>query len=121
MKNKDDYFYTGHSNNNLKPIFWIIFGIIGFIAVYLPLFGQNLRYQTGTFFGSLFNIIGSTFITIGIILMLWGIFTIVCGKAFGGIKLLILGVLLIYIGGFFVAPALFGVSSSGKEISEGYH
>ena len=37
-------------------ILWFFFGFIGFIVIYFPLFGGNLRYTTGSFFSTIFKI-----------------------------------------------------------------
>ena len=121
---KGDYIIVDKENSSggtTKAVFWIFFGIVGFIAIYMPFYGTNLRYQVGGAFSNTFNTIGVILFTLGTLMMLWGLLILFCGKNLSGIKLMLLGFLICYIGGFFLAPATLGSSSSGKDIPQGYH
>jgi len=121
IPHKDDYIIIEKSSNRSKSVFWIFFGILGFIAIYMPFYGANLRYQTGTMFSKTFNFIGTTLMVLGGLMLIWGLFSLFCGSTSGGIKLMILGVLLIIIASYFLAPATIVASSSGREAPQGYH
>ena len=68
-----------------------------------------------------FTGIGTVLITLGALMFIWGLFTLFCGKSGSGVKVMILGFIMVFLGGYFVNPALLGVGSSGKEIPKGYH
>jgi len=109
------------SSKKSKAIFWMFFGIIGFIAIYFPFFGPNLRYKTGSYISNTFNTLGTILVTIGALMMIWGLFTLFCGRAGGGVKMMLLGFVILFIGGWFLAPSLIGSTSTGREVPQGYH
>ncbi|MHA1491992.1 MAG: hypothetical protein ACTSRI_20350 [Promethearchaeota archaeon] len=118
-RNKNEH-YTLERRSDFKGAFWIIFGIIAFIAVYMPFFAPNLRYQVGSVFSSIFNFIGGSCLFLGVLLFIWGIAGVFCGKSFRPVKIMVLGVLLIWIGMYLMEPTSgFGLSSTGT--SKGYH
>jgi len=101
-------------------IFWFFFGVIIIIAIYLPFFAPNLRFQLGTFLSQLFELIGKLSIFFGVLFFIWGIAGLFCGRSFRAVRLLILGILMIWIGSFFVAPTV-GIGLHREEIPRGYY
>ncbi|MFX1393524.1 MAG: hypothetical protein ACFFAH_08110 [Promethearchaeota archaeon] len=57
----------------------------------------------------------------GVLLMVWGLFTLFCGSRTGGVKIMIMGFIMAFIGSYFLNPAIFGASGTGREVSSGYH
>jgi len=121
MPYKDDYMMMGSKQRHDNLIFWVFFGILAFIAVYVPFFGPNLRYQTGTMLAKIFTTAGTILVSLGVLMFVWGLFTLFCGSRTGGVKIMILGFLLAFIGGYLLNPALIGASGTGKDIPRGYH
>ena len=102
-------------------ILWFFFGFIGFIVIYFPLFGGNLRYTTGSFFSTIFKTAGTVCCTLGILVLAWGFLTLICTRSFKAISIMLLGFFLLMLGNFFLEPGMFGVISDGKAVPKGYH
>jgi len=104
-------------NNNLALL--VLFGILFFIVIYFPLFGSTLRFSTGNILSSVFNGIGTICVTFGGLLMAWGFCLVVSCKSTRYVGMMVIGFILMYVGGFLVAPGTFvGI---GPEIPQGYH
>ncbi len=116
-----DYIIIDEENNKTKLVFWVFFGILVFLGIYLPFFAPNLRYQTGAIFIKIFSTAGTIMVTLGVMLMIWGLFSLFCGRRGSGVKTMLLGFVLIYLGGYLVAPQVMGAGSSGEQIPKGYH
>ncbi|TFG24130.1 MAG: hypothetical protein EU532_12835 [Promethearchaeota archaeon] len=101
-----------------KFIFIFFFGIIFFIAIYFPFFGQNLRYESSMIFIYIFSRLGTILTFFGIIFILWGIMSFFLSKPLNGFRYLLMGIVLLTIGGYFMIPGRFG---SGEEVPKGYH
>ena len=86
-------------------MFWIFLGIVIFISVFIPLFAPNLRYQVGRVFTSVFDFVGGICFYGGILLLIWGLAGLFCGKNFRSVKLLILGILMLWIAAFLLEPS----------------
>ncbi len=121
MPYKSDVIIIKKENKKSSVIFWIFFGIIGFLAIYFPLFGSNLRFQTGALLSKAFTTVGTILVTFGALMFVWGLFTLFCGKSGSGVKVMILGFVMVFLGSYFINPALLGVGSTGKEVPKGYH
>ena len=120
MANNDDFIIINKKKkNNFILIFF--FGIIGFILIYFPFFGSNLRYTTGTFFSGVFRLIGTVCYTFGVLLLAWGFLTLICFRSLSAIKIMLIGFFLVLIGSFWLDPGTFGLITNGKVISKGYH
>ncbi len=118
----------GSGRDAKKFIFWAFFGIIGFCAIYFPFFAPNLRYTTSAYLKGIFTPIGTISITLGSLMVVWGLFSLFCShRKSAGIKLMIMGVLLIWVGMYFtsfVVDFSFPVGSSGdseRSRPKGYH
>lgn len=120
MSNDDDVILTRGKNKNIF-IFWIFFALIGFITIYYPFFGSNLRFATGEFFSRIFRMIGIVCTTVGALILVWGILTLFCTRSFKAISIMLLGFFLIILGSFWLDPGTFGLFTHGKEVPKGYH
>ena len=123
LRNRNDYVILEKKGGSGKWIYWTFFGILGFIAIYIPFFGTNLRYQASYLFSNVFNIIGTLSLTIGGLLALFG-FAGIFMRGKNWIKSLILGGLLLWIGCWCLGiPSIWDIFSSGTGTggSGGYH
>jgi len=96
-------------------------GILGFVAIYVPFFGSNLRYMTGTAFKLIFTNVGNFCLIVGGALLAINIL-----KVFGkkiDIKGFLVSVLLLWIGAFLTgAPfEIMGFLFGGSQPPQGYH
>ena len=96
-------------------------GILGFVAIFVPFFGSNLRYMTGTAFRLIFSYVGNFCLIVGGALLVINIL-----KVFGkkiDIKGFLASVLLLWIGAFLTgAPFEFmGFLFGGSQPPQGYH
>lgn len=103
-----------------KWVYWTFFSVVLFVAVYFPFFAPNLKYQVGTVASQIFFLIGGLCYFFGFLFIIWGIVTIFCGRSFNGVKLLIVGVLLIWIASYFAAPTI-NIGPHREEIPIGYY
>jgi len=96
-------------------------GILGFVAIYVPFFGSNLRYMTGTTFKLIFTYVGNFCLIVGGALLAINILKIFGKKI--DIKGLSVSVLLLWIGAFLTgAPFEFmGFLFGGSQPPQGYH
>ena len=123
LRNRNDYVILERKGRGVKWVYWIFFGIIGFIAIYVPFFGTNLRYQMSFGFSKVFNIMGTLAMVIGGLMAFFGFAKIFVGGK-GGIKSLILGGLMLWIGCWCLGiPSIWDVFSQGSGTggSGGYH
>ncbi len=120
MSKPDDF---GGFRNKKKgnSILWIFFGVIGFITIYFPLFGSNLRFTVGTFFSQAFTTLGTICLTLGLIIMVWGFLMLLCARSMKAISVMLVGFFLMLLGSFFLEPANLGVISNGESVPKGYH
>jgi hypothetical protein len=123
LRNRNDYVILEKKGGSGKWIYWTFFGILGFIAIYIPFFGTNLRYQASYLFSNVFNIIGTLSLTIGGLLAIFG-FAGIFMRGKNWIKSLILGGLLLWIGCWCLGiPSIWDIFSPGTGTggSGGYH
>jgi len=102
-------------------VFLAFLGILGFVAIYVPFFGSNLRYMTGTAFKLIFTNVGNFCLIVGGALLAINIL-----KVFGkkiDIKGFLVRVLLLWIGAFLTgAPfEIMGFLFGGSQPPKGYH
>ena len=122
MKNKGDgiLIYTQKRRSPSK-VFLAFLGILVFIAVYVPFFGSNLQYQTGTAFKYIFNMIGNLFLILGGASLIINILK-VFGKriSIGGFTI---SILLLWIGAFLTGTSftIMGFLIGGNRPPIGYH
>ncbi|MBA7619976.1 hypothetical protein ES703_27318 [subsurface metagenome] len=122
MKNKGERIII-YSQKRRSPnkVFLAFLGILVFIAVYIPFFGSNLQYQTGTIFKFIFNTIGTLCLVLGITGFIINILKIFLKKiSIGGFTI---SVLLLWIGAF-LTDTSFTIMSflmGGDRPTIGYH
>ncbi|NHJ19627.1 MAG: hypothetical protein EAX91_01700 [Candidatus Lokiarchaeota archaeon] len=99
----------------------VFISILGFVAIYVPFFGSNLRYMTGTAFKLIFNYFGTFCLIVG------GAFLAICVlKVIGGkvdIEGFVVSVLLLWIGSFLtgIPFEIMGFVFGGTQPPQGYH
>ena len=121
MLRKKEKIALYENKGNYAFIFWIFFAIIAFIAVYLPFFGGNLRYSLGKGFEAIYSTLGTYANTFGGILVGLGLFGIIISHGRGGIKMAVLGMMLLYIGGWLLGPGIIGTEYVSNEAFMGYN
>jgi peptidoglycan/LPS O-acetylase OafA/YrhL len=123
LKNKGDgiviYIQKKRSPNK---VFLAFIGILVFIAIYVPFFGSNLQYQTGTIFKYIFNTIGTLFLVLGGASLAFNILRVLGNKKIhiGGF---IVSILLLWIGAFLTGTSftIMGFLIGGDRPPIGYH
>ena len=123
LRYRNDYYMVQGKRNGGKWTYWIFFAILAFIAIYIPFFGTNIRYQASALFSKVFTIIGTLAMTIGGLMAFFGFAGIFIGGK-NWIKSLILGGLLLWIGCWCLGiPSIWDAFSSGSGTggSGGYH
>ncbi len=113
-------YYSFQRGRRGSKVFWIFFGIVAFAAIYFPFFGGNLKYQIGNAVSGIFDQIGRFLFFGGLILLGIGFLRMFTGS-FKGIKLALLGVILLWVAINFFDPGLWGILTHGKGVSQGYH
>jgi len=122
LKNKGDRIIIySQKKKSPKTAFLVFLGILGFIAIYVPFFGSNLQYQTGTIFKFIFNTIGTLFLVLGLTSLIINILLIFLKKLrIGGF---ITSVLLLWIGAFLTGTSfeIMNFLIGGGRPPIGYH
>jgi peptidoglycan/LPS O-acetylase OafA/YrhL len=119
-KNKDHIIIIQKKRKPNK--FLIVFlSILGFVAIYVPFFGSNLRYMTGTAFKMVFNYLGSFCMIIGGAMLAITIAKVIGGKI--DIERMLVSVLLLWIGAFLtgIPFEIMGFVFGGTQTPQGYH
>jgi len=119
-KNSNQY-YIIQKRRKSNKVFLAFLGILGFVAIYVPFFGSNLRYMTGTTFRLVFTYVGNFCLIVGGALLASNIL-----KVFGkkiDIKGFLASVLLLWIGAFLTGTSfeIFGFLLGGNQPPQGYH
>ena len=117
MADNDTYVVIKDKKKSNNLALFILFGIIAFIAIYFPLFGGNLRFATGNAISFVFNEIGTICLTFGTLMMVWGFCLVVSTKSTRYVGMMVVGFILVYLGGFLIAPGTFG----SPDVPQGYH
>jgi len=120
LKNKGDRIII-YKKKSPSKVFLAFLGILMFITIYVPFFGSNLQYQTGTIFKFIFNTIGTLFLWLGFTSLIINIL-----KVFGkkiSISGFIVSILLIWIGAFLTGTSftILGFLIGGDRPPIGYH
>ena len=104
-----------------NKVFLAFLGILGFVAIFVPFFGSNLRYLTGNAFNLIFTYAGNFCLIIGGTLFVISILKIFFGQF--KVKSLVASGLLLWIGAFLTgAPFEFmGILFGGSQPPQGYH
>lgn len=105
MSKKNEIYWIRDKRPKSHTFTYVFFGIVGFIAIWVPFFGMNLQYQVGTLFYTIFSNLGEFCIYTGWILLVFTIIGIfITRKVY--IKSLIGCVLLLWIG-YFLSGQIF--------------
>ena len=119
-KNRDQPYilYKKRKPNKFVIVF---LSILGFVAIYVPFFGSNLRYMTGTAFKMVFNYLGTFCMIIGGAMLALTIAKVIGGKI--DIERMLVSVLLLWIGAFLtgVPFEIMGIVFGGTQPPQGYH
>jgi peptidoglycan/LPS O-acetylase OafA/YrhL len=121
MAKNSNQFIIIQKRRKSNKVFLAFLGILGFIAIYVPFFGSNLRYMTGTAFKLIFTNVGNFCLIVGGALLAINIL-----KVFGkkiDIKGFLVSILLLWIGAFLTgAPfEIMGFLFGGSQPPQGYH
>lgn len=121
MSRKDRIIIYQPKKRRSNKTFLVFFAIFAFAALYVPIFGSTLRYQTGTAIKYIFNNFGYLCLVLGATGLLLNFL-----KVFGrriSYKGMLLSGLLLWIGAFLTdAPfVLLGIAFGGNETTQGYH
>ena len=121
MAKNSDQLIIIQKRRKSNKVFLAFLGILGFVAIYVPFFGSNLRYMTGTTFRLIFTYVGNFCLTLGGALFLINILKIFYRKF--SVKGLFASALLLWIGTFLTgAPFEFmGIIFGGNQPPQGYH
>jgi hypothetical protein len=126
MRKKDTitlYFDKGEGRKGGHRRYILIFmAILVFIAFFMPIFGDTLRYQASHLFQEIFNTVGSFAKIAGIVLIGFGFLSIFLGRRIK-VSALLFGALLLWIGCFltYTPFTLFGFNFGGSQPPIGYH
>ena len=121
MAKNSNQFIIIQKRRKSNKVFLAFLGILGFVAIYVPFFGSNLRYMTGTAFKLIFTNVGNFCLIVGGALLAINIL-----KVFGkkiDIKGFLVSILLLWIGAFLTgAPfEIMGFLFGGSQPPQGYH
>ena len=121
MAKNSDQLIIIQKRRKSNKVFLAFLGILGFIAIYMPFFGSNLRYMTGTTFRLIFTYVGNFCLTLGGALLAINILKIFVRKI--DIKGLSVSVLLLWIGAFLTGTPFefMGFVFGGSQPPQGYH
>jgi hypothetical protein len=107
---------------SFKWIYWVFFGIIAFIAVYLPFIAPNLKFQVGSVLSQIFVTMGAFCVFFGGVYIIFGIVGVFL-KTRGWIRKFFLGILLLWIGFYMTGTSfnLFGFILGTPQPPQGYY
>jgi hypothetical protein len=121
MAKNSNQFIIIQKRRKSNKVFLAFLGILGFVAIFVPFFGSNLRYMTGTTLNLIFTYAGNFCLIIGGTLFVINILKIFFGQF--KVKSLVASGLLLWIGAFLTgAPFEFmGILFGGNQPPQGYH
>ena len=121
MNKKDGIVIYMPKKRRSNKTFLAFLAILGFVAFYVPVFGSNLQYQTGTTIKYIFNNFGYLCLVLGGTGFVVSILKVFLGKV--STKGILLSGLLLWIGAFLTdAPfVLLGIAFGGNPPVQGYH
>jgi peptidoglycan/LPS O-acetylase OafA/YrhL len=121
VRNHEKKVYILKEKRKPNKFIVVFLSILGFVAIYVPFFGSNLRYMTGTTFKLIFNYLGTFCLIIGGALLAVNILKIFMKKI--DIKGFLASVLLLWIGAFLtgVPFEIMGFLFGGTQPPQGYH
>jgi hypothetical protein len=114
---------NGGNNKRNRSKFGVIFlAVLIFVAVFIPVFGNTLRYQASQLFQNIFNFIGSISKLVGILLVGFGFVSLFTSRKIN-IEAPLFGTLLLWIGCFltYTQLMLFDITIGDIHPPLGYH
>jgi len=120
-KNTNQIVIIQEKRRKPNKAFLVFLGILGFVAIYVPFFGSNLRFMTGTAFKLVFNYLGNFCLILGGALLAINIKKSLVKTI--DIKGFTISVLFLWIGAFLTgAPfEIMGFLIGGNQPVQGYH
>ncbi len=125
-KNEEKFMIIGKKKDRSTLFQWILVGILVFIAVYMPFFGANLRYQTSSILKTVMNVAGTWILTIGGFMVAFGFIGCLM-RSSHWMEWLIVGGIMIWVGSwltgapFALIDIFFSSESAGSSGGGGYH
>lgn len=120
MSRRDYYGYRRGRRGSI--VFWIFLGIVAFAAIYFPFFGGNSKYQVGSYVSGIFHNLGLCLFIGGLFFIGIGLIRMMLPKGFKpGIKMALLGGILVWIAINFFEPSLWGFITNLEPVPKGYH
>ena len=122
MVKKDSFFsFYPEKKRKSRTLTVVFFGILGFIAIWVPFFGMNLQYQIGSIFYLIFTKLGELFILAGWIMLGFLVILIFITRKIY-LKSMMLSILLLWAGYFLTGQifVIFGFQLGVNQPS-GYH
>lgn len=122
-KHKQTYYLIGSDSGNKRWIYLTFFCILAFILVFFPFYAINMRYQVGYIFQQIIDGIGWFSLTVGGFLTTICIVSLFIGGRSMNIRLLIIGIVLLWIGCWVTGSVfnLFGSTIGNERPPSGYH
>lgn len=116
----DEYVVVNKRAKVAKVLFLVIFVILLYIFVWYPNYGGNLRFKIGSITNWLINFLGTFLMSLGGILMVYGILMIFLRKGSSGVKTAIIGAVMCYVG-FTILGGVFMANNEYEGVTQGYH
>ncbi|NVM17011.1 MAG: hypothetical protein HWN80_04795 [Candidatus Lokiarchaeota archaeon] len=121
MAKENNQYIIIQKKRKSNKIFLIFLGILGFVAIFVPFFGSNLRYMTGNTFKLIFNYLGNFCMILGGALLVINVLRVIGGKIY--VKGFTVSILFLWIGAFLtgVPFEIMGFLIGGNQPIQGYH
>lgn len=94
---KKRYYYPFEERKRSRTITYTFFGIFAFVLLFFPFFALNLRYQVGSIFSKIFDVIGLICLTFGALMTIFSIISLFTARSINT-KYFIMGIVLIWVG-----------------------
>ncbi|MHA2289326.1 MAG: hypothetical protein ACXABG_11130 [Promethearchaeota archaeon] len=121
MAKENDQYVIIQKKKKPNKTFLMFLAILGFVAIYVPFFGSNLRYMAGTTFKLIFNYLGNFCLILGGALLAINVLRVIGGKVY--VKGFTVSVLFLWIGAFLTGASfeIMGFLFGGGQPPQGYH
>jgi hypothetical protein len=118
-----EYYPPQKTTSKLKSVYWLILLILLFILIWYPIYGAPLRYQLGGLFDQILTLLGTGMMMFGVISFALGFLCLFTRSYAAGVKLLVMGALMMTAATWLGVPLLEGSAPITKEkeaIPKGY-
>ena len=119
MRRYDDREHGGGKRGSTA--FWIFVAILAFPTLFYPFFGGTFKYQIGSMVDIILTKAGQVLFVAGVLLMIWGIFSLLCRGGLRALRPMIIGFLLIVLAGYMINPGFFAFITHGDTTPKGYY